>query len=696
MLRNTIYFLTNRLNNAMHSSNQNLLRAFSSQKFGLPDFNYINPSDFEEAFTLSILAHKSEIERISQNPRSPTFQNTIDALEIASLEIDNLSNIFWNLASAHTNSQLQQIEPEIARILSRHHSDISANSKLFKRIEHLYNSKQELNLNNEQTRVLELYYKSFIRSGANLSIESQYRLAEILEDLASLSVNFSQNILSEEAEYMLLLDDTDLAGLSNNFIRSCAKIAEERGKIGKYAITLSRSSAETFLQSSENRDLRKTIFDAWTKRGDNKNVDNSVIIKKILTLRKEQADLLGYNNFADYKLENTMAIKPDAVYELLFRVWEPAVKAAQKEREILQNLARMQDQTLTLAAHDWRYYAEQQRQIDHNLDQGELRKYFKLENIIEAAFFVAKKLFGLTFRKIADLNLYHEDVIAYEAVNENGDHVALFLADYFGRPSKRSGAWMSSLRCQQKLTGNVRPIIVNVMNFIKAADHQPTLLSIEEARTLFHEFGHALHGMLSDVTYPFVSGTNVQRDFVELPSQLFEHWLLEPEILKIFAKHSETDEIISTAMIHRIIESAKFNQGFNAVEFCASALIDMKIHQETEIEALELNKFETEQLSLIGMPDSIVMRHRLSHFSHIFSGDGYSAGYYSYLWAETLDADAFEAFKETSDIFNTEVSQKLKKHIYAAGGAQDPFETYIKFRGRMPTTEPLLRQKGFL
>jgi peptidyl-dipeptidase Dcp len=680
---------------AMNSSNQHLFQAFSSQAFGLPDFSRISPDSFEEAFAASILTHKSEIENISQNPKTPTFENTIEALEIASLQIDNLSNIFWNLASAHTNTQLQNIEPEIARILSRHHSDISSNLKLFKRIEYIHHIKKELDLNTEQTRVLELYYKSFIRSGANLSMDSQRRLAEILEELASLTVQFSQNILAEEAEYMLLLDRDDLTGLNDNFIQSCAKIAEERGKSGKYAITLSRSSAETFLQSSENRDHRKTIFEAWTKRGDNKDANNSIIIKRILTLRKEQAELLGYSNFADYKLENTMARQPETVYELLFRVWEPALKAARKEQEILQNLAREHDQHLHFAAHDWRHYAELRRKNEYDLDQGELRKYFKLENIIEAAFYVAQKLFGLTFRKVDGLNLYHEDVIAYEALNENGEHLALFLGDYFSRSSKRGGAWMSSLRCQQKLTGNVRPIILNVMNFTKAANLQPTLLSIDDAKTLFHEFGHALHGMLSNVTYPLVSGTNVQRDFVELPSQLFEHWLLEPEVLQIFAKHCETDEPISAEVISRIIESSKLNQGFNTIEFCASALIDMKIHQETDLESLDLNKFETDQLNLIGMPDAIVMRHRLSHFAHIFSGDGYSAGYYSYLWAETLDADAFEAFRETSDIFNSDISHKLKKYIYEAGGTQDATTAYINFRGSLPTSDPLLRQKGF-
>lgn len=680
----------------MNASNENLFYAFSSQAFGLPDFNRISPDDFEEALEASILAHKSEIENISQNPKTPSFQNTIEALEIAGLQIDSLSMIFWNLASAHTNSQLQKIEPEIARTLSRHHSDISSNPDLFKRIEYLYNLRRDLNLNTEQSRVLELYYKSFIRSGANLSIDTQHRLAEILEELASLSVQFSQNILAEEAGYMLLLDENDLAGLSDNFIQSCAKIAEERGEPGKYAITLTRSSAETFLQSSENRDLRKKIFDAWTKRGESEKANNSIIAKRILTLRKEQARLLGYSNFTEYKLENTMARKPETVYELLFRVWEPALNAAKKEQEILQNLSRLQGQNLDFAAHDWRYYAELRRKKDYNLDQGELRKYLKLENIIEAAFYVAQKLFGLTFRKVDGLNLYHEDVIAYEALNENGDHIALFLADYFARDSKRGGAWMSSLRCQQKLTGDVRPIILNIMNFTKAANSQPTLLSIDDAKTLFHEFGHALHGILSNVTYPLISGTNVERDFVELPSQLFEHWLLEPEVLRVFARHCETNEPISPEIINRIIESNRFNQGFNTVEFCASALIDMKIHQQTDIESLDLNKFETEQLKLIGMPEGIVMRHRLPHFAHIFSGDGYSAGYYSYLWAETLDADAFEAFKEASDIFNLDISQKLKKHIYEAGGAQEATAAYINFRGRIPTTDPLLRQKGFL
>ncbi|RTL84038.1 MAG: M3 family peptidase [Hyphomicrobiales bacterium] len=669
-----------------------LLKSWNAP-FGLPPFNEIQSDHFRPAFDAALASHKAEIAAIAQNREAPTFANTIDALERAGKPLTDVSSVFWNLTATDANAQLQDIERDMAAALSRHASEISMNRDLFQRIDALYEKRAALGLTPEQIRVLELTHKNFVRAGAKLDERQQERLKAIMERLATLSTHFSQNVLADESSWLLLVEEGDLEGLSADFRAAAARLAAERGAPGKYAISLARSSAETFLQSAARRDLRETVYQAWTRRGENGGeTDNAAIIREILALREERAKLLGFESFADYKLDDTMAKTPRSVRDLLDRIWAPARARAAEERAAIQALVDAEGANFNVAGHDWRYYAERVRKQSYDLDQTTLRPYFQLDRMIEAAFHVAERLFGLRFIEHEGLDLYHPDVRAFEVQDRDGRHVALFLADYFARPSKRSGAWMSDFRAQHKLDGEVRPIIVNVMNFTKGADGEATLLSLDDARTLFHEFGHALHGMLSDVTYPLVSGTNVARDFVELPSQLFEHWLLEPAVLKQFALHAETGAPMPDDLLQRIVASRHFNQGFATVEFCASAYVDLDIHQGF---SGDVGAFERESLGRISMPEEIAMRHRLPHFSHIFSGDGYSAGYYSYLWAEALDADAFEAFKETGDPFHPEVAEKLKSFIYSAGGRQDAADAYMSFRGRMPTAEPLLRQRGF-
>jgi peptidyl-dipeptidase Dcp len=673
----------------------NPLTAPWAAPFGLPRFGEIRAEHFRPAFETALARHRAEIDAIAGNPAEPDFTNTIEALERAGSLLTDVGSVFWNLTATDTNAEMQEIERDMAAALSRHSSDISMNPELFRRVETLYAARDRLGLTPEQKRVLELAYKNFIRAGARLNEEDKRRMAAILERLAGLSTRFSQNVLADESSWLLLLEEGDLDGLSDDFRAAAARIANERGAPGKFAVTLARSSAEIFLQSSGRRDLREIVFRAWANRGENGGeTDNGALIREILGLREQRARLLGYETFADYKLDDTMAKTPAAVRDLLDRVWTPALARAAEERAQIQALVDREGANFAVAAHDWRYYAERVRKSLYDLDQASLRPYFQLEKVMAAAFHVAEKLFGLRFVEQTGVDLYHPDVRAFEALDKDGAHVALFLADYFARPSKRSGAWMSDFRAQHKLDGESRPIIVNVMNFTKGADGAPTLLSLDDARTLFHEFGHGLHGMLSDVTYPLVAGTNVARDFVELPSQLFEHWLLEPAVLKEFALHAETGEPMPDDLLERIVASRHFNQGFATVEFCASAYVDLDIHAR-DASDVDAEAFERECLSRLSMPREIVMRHRLPHFSHIFSGDGYSAGYYSYLWAEALDADAFEAFKEAGDPFAPDIAERLKRFIYAAGGRQDAADAYVAFRGRMPTVEPLLRQRGF-
>jgi len=542
--------------------------------------------------------------------------------------------------------------------------------------------------------VLERYHLDFTRAGAGSAPEAKARLAAIAERLASLAAQFGQNVLKDEKDWLLLLDESDLDGLPEFFVASAARIAADRGHAHKYAVTLARSSVEPFLQFSDRRDLREAAFRAWMARGENGGAtDNRLIAAEMVWLRAERARLLGYETYAHYRLADTMAKTPSAALDLLESVWAPGVAQARKDEEALQAIAAQEGGNFKVAPWDWRYLSEKRRKEQFDFDEGELKPYLTLDRIIEAAFTAANRLFGVSFKERFDLKLYHPDVRAWEVTGRDGMPKALFLGDYFARPSKRSGAWMSNLRGQKKLDGPQLPIVVNVMNFAKGAEGEASLLSVDESRTLFHEFGHALHGMLSDVTYPRISGTRVAGDFVEFPSQLFEHWIKAPEMLRRFALHAKTGEPMPEALIGKLTAARRFNQGWATVEYAASALVDLKLHLDPSPERIDVVAFEREELERIGMPDAIAMRHRTPHFQHIFSG-GYSAAYYSYLWSEVLDADGFGAFEEAGDIFDPETARRLEKFVYAAGGARDYDEAYRAFRGRAPSPEALFRKRG--
>lgn len=688
-------------NNASNDTSDNpLLTDHWDTPFGLPPFSQIEPQHFAPAFAEAFSLHLSEIKAITSNREAATFANTIAAFERSGDLLSRTARIFYNLASSNTNDALQAIERELAPKFAQHRSAIYMDAALFQRIDTVSEGQDSANLNDEQTRVLELIRRDFIRSGAQLDESERKELAAILEKQAGLTTNFSQNILKDEAAYLLPLDkDEDLAGLPSSLLASAKATAGERETDAPYAVTASRTHTDPFLQYAERRDLREQLHHAWTMRGDQgSETDNKKNIAELIALRARRAKLLGYKTFADYKLDNTMAKTAGNVRKLLDQVWTAGRSKALEERGSLQEMANGEGANFNIAAHDWRFYTEKLRKSRYDLDEQELKPYFELEQVRAAAFYVAGKLFGLTFEEQKNLDLQHPDARGYEVKDSAGNHVALFVTDDFARSSKRSGAWMSAFRSQQKLDGDIRPIVCNTLNIGKPGPGEPVLLSLEEARTLFHEFGHALHGMLSDVTYPRISGTSVSTDFVELPSQLYEHWLLTPDVLRRFAKHHETGENIPDKLLEKINAMRTFNQGFATVEYCASAIVDMDMHELPEDAASDIDPaaFEKKSLADIGMPDEIAMRHRTPHFAHIFSGDGYAAGYYSYLWSEVLDADAFSAFEETGDVFNPELAAKLKTHIYSAGGKREPDAAYIAFRGQLPTPDALMKKRGLV
>ncbi|KZM48300.1 M3 family metallopeptidase [Labrenzia sp. OB1] len=664
--------------------------------FELPPFSDIEPVHFEEAFDVAMAEARKETDDIANQDAEPTFANTIAALEKSGELLSRVARTFFNLTGAHTSAAIQKIERDISPKLARHSSNMLLNAKLNNRVAALWEKRDALQLDTEELRVLERYMKMFQRAGAGLDAAGKTRMAEISQRLATLGTQFSQNVLKDECDYQLVLEtEQDRAGLPDFLLGAAAEAAKERGLEGKHVITLARSSIEPFLQFSTNRSLREEAFRAWSARGENGGqTDNRQIINETLSLRAEKAKLLGFDTFAAYKLDDTMAKTPANVRDLLTRVWAPAVSQAHEEEAKLSRMAQNHGENHKIEAWDWRFYSEKVRNAEHDLDESEIKPYLQLDNIIQAAFDTANRLFGLTFEELKGLPVYHPDVRVFE-VKKNGKHVGLFLGDYFARSSKRSGAWMSAFRSQHKLDGEVTPIIVNVMNFSKGAPGEATLLTFDDARTLFHEFGHGLHGLLSDVTYPFISGTSVARDFVELPSQLYEHWLSEPDILSRFAVHYRTGDPMPKALLDKLLAASNFNKGFETVEYISSALIDLEMHLLDAPSGLDIAEFERRELDTIGMPSAITMRHRIPHFQHVFSGDGYSAGYYSYMWSEVMDADAFEAFTEKGNAFDPQTAEKLLTHIYSAGGRQDPDEAYVAFRGRAPKIDALLEKRGF-
>jgi peptidyl-dipeptidase Dcp len=673
---------------------QNPLLTDWTGPFGLPPFCAVTPESFRPAFDAALAAHRAEIDRIAGDPAAPTFDNTIAALERSGRVLDRVSNVFWVLAGADTGDAIEEVERAVSPLLARHSSAMYLNRALYARIADLYERRDALGLSPEQARVLDRYHTRFVRAGAALEKPAQDRLATINERLASLGTQFAQNVLADEKAFALMLEEGDLAGLPD-FARTAARAAaEERGQPGKYAITLARSSCETFLQFSSRRDLRERVFRAWIRRGENGGeTDNRAVIAETVALRAERAKLLGFASFADYRLDDQMAKTPAAARQLLDEVWTRARAKAQVERDALQRMIAAEGGNFALAAHDWRYYAEKRRKAEFDLDEAEIKPYFQLDKIVQAAFETAHRLFGLTFAAV-DVPLYHKDARAFEVKDASGKQIGLFIGDYFARSSKHSGAWMTSLRDQEKLIGDVTPIILNICNFSKPAAGDPALLSFDDARTLFHEFGHALHGLLSNVTYPLLAGTAVPSDFVELPSQLYEHWLEVPEILQQYARHAATGEAMPQALLDKLLATRTFNQGFATVEYTSCALVDLDLHGLSSPAGLDVTEFERRDLERIAMPAEIVMRHRLPHFQHLFSGGGYAAAYYSYMWSEVLDADAFEAFEETGDAFDPEIAKRLRDFIYGAGNLRDPAEAYKAFRGRLPAVDALLKKRG--
>jgi peptidyl-dipeptidase Dcp len=673
-----------------------LLKAWQTP-FEAPPFAEIAPGHFMPAFEQAFADHSAEIAAITHDPSAPDFANTITALERSGKLLSKVSAVFYDLVSANSNPAILEIDKEVSSRMARHWNPIMMNAVLFGRIAQLHEQRAGLGLTAEERRLLERTYTRFHRAGAGLDDSAKTRMAEINERLADLGTSFSHHLLGDEQDWFMELGEDDRAGLSDSFVATAKAAAEERGMAGKAIMTLSRSFVEPFLKSSSRRDLREKVFKAFTARGDNGNAnDNNEAIVEILRLREESAKILGFPTYAAYRLEDSMAKTPEAVRGLLERVWKPARARALADRDALQALVTEEGSNFALAPWDWRYYAEKLRQVRANFDDAAIKPYLVLDHMIDAAFDCATRLFGITFAERRDVPVWHPDVRVWEVKDASGKHKALFYGDYFARSSKRSGAWMTSLRDQQKLDGAVAPLIINVCNFAKGADGAPSLLSPDDARTLFHEFGHGLHGMLSDVVYPSLSGTSVFTDFVELPSQLYEHWQEQPQVLRQFAKHYQTGEPLPDDLLKRFLAARKFNQGFATVEFVSSALIDLEFHTQPAAASRDVRAFEKAELEKIGMPAEIALRHRPTQFGHIFSGDHYASGYYSYMWSEVMDADAFGAFEEAGNIFDPATAKRLHDDIYSSGGSRDPEDAYVAFRGREPEPDALLRRRGLL
>jgi peptidyl-dipeptidase Dcp len=670
----------------------NALLADWTTPFGIAPFDSIRDEDFAPAFDAALAEARAAVLAIAENTEPPTFENTVEALELADETLGRVLSTFYTLAGADTNEARNALQREFSPKLAAYGSEVSMNPRLFARIEALWEARDGLGLTPEQMRVLTLTRRGFVRAGAQLEGEGRDRLKAVKERLAVLGTEFTQNLLKDESDWFMPLAEADLEGLPAFVVAGARAAGEEKGAGGP-VITTSRSLIVPFLQFSPRRDLREKAYEAWTSRGARGGeTDNRAVAAEILRLREERARLLGYGSFAAYKLETEMAKTPEAVRELLMRVWHPARARAEADAAVLEEMMHADGVNGRLEPWDWHYYADKRRRAEHDLDEAELKPFLQLDRMIEAAFACANRLFGLEFAPV-EVPLYHPDARAWE-VTRDGRHMALFVGDYFARGSKRSGAWCSAMRAQRKLGGEVRPIVLNVCNFAKPAKGEPALLSWDDARTLFHEFGHALHQMLSDVTYESISGTSVARDFVELPSQLYEHWLEVPEVLGEFATHAETGEQMPKDLLDRLLAASTYDMGFQTVEYVSSALVDLAFH-EGAAPADPMAK-QAEVLAALGMPHAIRMRHATPHFAHVFAGDGYSSGYYSYMWSEVMDADAFAAFEEAGDSFDAETAGKLERFILSVGGSEEADALYTAFRGRMPGVEALLKGRGLL
>ena len=675
--------------------------------YEVPPFMDIKDEDYMPAFKKGMEENLSEINIIVNNLEAPTFSNTIEDLERTGKLLGKVSRVFSNLASSNTNPQLQELQRELSPMLSAHYDKISLNEELFKRVEAIWQEKDAIELTSEQRKLLNDTRKQFVRSGALMNEEEKKQITEINSKISGLSTSFGQNLLAETNGFELILENSDLDGLSEGIIAAASEAASQKMEKAetkeegekykdKFVFTPHRSSMYPFLTESTRRDLREQLYNSYVMRGDNNNeTDNKEIAAQIAKLRAERAEIMGYKSHAHFVLDDNMLKTPEEVYDLLTKLWEPAVKRAKVEIADMQAVADAEGQTFEVAAWDWWHYSEKVRKEKYNLDESAIKPYLSLDNVLEGVFSTTNKLWGLSFTEIFDIDLYHPDARIWEVKDKDGSHLGIFIGDYFTRSNKRGGAWMSSFKGQSNLDGRERPIIVNVCNFPAPVGDKPALLSFDNVVTLFHEFGHAMHGTLTDVTYGSMAGTSGPRDFIELPSQLLEHWASEPEVLKSFATHYETGEVIPDDLIDKLLNASKFNQGFINTEYLAASLLDMDWHSISAEQAqqLDANKFESESLKKYGLLDEIAPRYRTTYFAHIFSG-GYSSGYYSYVHAAVLDSDAFEAFKEAGDVFDAELSSRLRETIYSKGSTEDAMDLFVNFRGRKAIIEPLLKVRG--
>ena len=666
-------------------------------KFGMPPFDKISFNDFEPAFMKGIEEQAKDIDEIVNNLEEPTFENTILALDNSGEILGRVSRVFGGLKGAETNDDIKALSIKLSPILSEHSDNINLNEKLFERIKAVHDNVANMELTPEQERLLDIYYKRFVRSGIELDEASKNKLREINKELSALTIKFGNNLLEETNGYKLVIDnEEDLAGLPEGVVAAAAETAKNNDMDGKWVFTLQKPSWLPFLQYADNRDLREKLYKAMYMRGDNDNDnDNKKIINDIVNLRVEKAQLLGYKNHADFVLEETMAKNADNVYELLNKVWNYALPQAKKEAAELQAMIDAEGGNFKLQSWDWWYYTEKVREQKYALSEEETKPYFKMENVREGVFEAANRLYGLTFNKLNNVPVYHPEVEAYEVSDKDGSHLAVFYTDYFPRQGKNAGAWMSSFRMQQYKDGKrINPIIFNVGNFSRPTGGKPALLTLDEVETLFHEFGHALHGMLSNVNYVGIAGTSVSRDFVELPSQIMEHWAFHPDMLKLYAKHYETGEVIPDELIAKIDAASKFNMGFITTEFVAAAMLDMDYHTQNDVKNIDVRNFETKSMEKIGLIGEIIPRYRSTYFSHVFSG-GYSAGYYAYMWAEVLDSDAFQPFLEKG-LFDKETADSFRENILSKGNSVDAMTLYKQYRGAEPDPIYLLRNRGFV
>ena len=661
--------------------------------YQIPPFEKIKFSHYEPAFQEGMKQHLSEVEQIASNQENPTFENTIAELERAGKTLDKVSSVFFNLLGSNTSDEMDALAMTISPALSSHSDSILLNKDLFARIKTLYNQKDSLGLSTEQERLLNETYKGFVRSGANLSDSEMKRLVDINSSLSTLSVKFDQNVLKETNGFSLVIDNEDeLDGLPGEEIRQASLLAESEGHKGKWVFKPTRVSMYPFLTYSTQRELREELYNSYIQRGGNDNeFDNKPLIVEMLELRKEKANLMGFKSHADYVLDDTMAKKTSRVDDLLQQIWKPGIARAKSEADEMQSLIKQEGGNFELAAWDWWHYAEKIRQAKYDFSEEEVKPYFSEDRVLQGAFDVASKLFDITFVERNDLPKYRDNIRSFEVLNEKDEIIGIFYTDFTLRPNKGGGAWMNTFRSQSKFDGKQIPIVVNVCNFPPENEDGVSLLSFEQVETLFHEFGHGLHGLLSDANYPSLSGTAVTRDYVEFPSQMMENWAREPEVIKTFALHYQTDEPIPDSLLNKISEAGTFNEGFETSEYVAAAHLDMAYHTSTE-DIKDIDKFEDETLGKLGLIPQIESRYRSTYFGHIFAG-GYSSGYYSYLWTEVLEADAFEPFREKG-LFDKETASKLKEYVYASGNTEDLMTQYVNYRGSEPEIEPLLRKRG--